>query len=136
MGTRNLRGFTLIELMIVVVVLSIIMTIGVTSYRDSMLKGRRAEAKADMLELAQLLERFYTENNSFATFAQPFNQSPRTGTAHYSLAVAAAAQTYTITATPQGGQADDTTCGTLTLTQAGARTAGGVTTNNNICWDR
>ena len=76
MSKSSTRGFTLIELMIVVVVLSIIMTIAVTSYRDSVLKARRAEAKADMLEMAQLLERYYTENNSFIGFPAPFSQSP------------------------------------------------------------
>ena len=59
------RGFTLIELMITVVIISIIAAIAYPSYIDSVRKARRADAQAHMLELASFMERFYTENNRY-----------------------------------------------------------------------
>lgn len=116
------HGFTLIELMIVVAVIAILASIAYPSYMDSVRKSRRGQAKADMVELAQLLERYHTENNTYVGFPLPFAQSPKTGTARYTLAIlpAATAATFGITATPQGGQASDT-CGTLTLDHAGRK---------------
>ena len=136
MKQRKSRGFTLIELMIVVVVLSIITTIAVSSYRGSVLKARRAEAKADLLELTQLIERFRTENNTFVGFTRPFTTSPRNGQAFYNLQFPAGqptATTYILQAVPQGAQANDTRCLTLTINQAGVRGTSGSGTVAD-CW--
>ncbi len=127
---NNQKGFTLIELMIVVAIIGILGAIALPSYQDSVRKTRRAEAQADLMELASTVERYFTENNTYVAWAVPatLNQSPRTGTALYLLTVGGvAATTYTLTATPQGGQAADT-CGTMTLTQTGA------TTPAAACW--
>lgn len=122
-GTRRIAGFTLIELMIVVAVVAILAAIAYPSYNDSVRKGRRGQAKADMMELAQRLERYRTVNNTYIGASQAgFTQSPTTGTARYSIpAVVTTQSTFTIRAVPQGGQASDP-CGTLTLNQAGQKT--------------
>ncbi|WP_277874220.1 type IV pilin protein [Luteimonas cucumeris] len=121
-----MRGFTLIELMVVVAVVAILASIALPSYQDSVRKSRRGQAKADLVELAQLLEREHTVRNSYGNdttdYDIPFNQSPKTGTAHYTIALSnQSANTFTLTATPAGSQANDT-CGNLTLNQAGAKT--------------
>ena len=121
---RRPRGITLLELMIVVVIVGILAAIAYPSYQDYVLRSHRADAQADLLELAQWLERHYTTNNTYAGAALPFSQTPRTGAARYNIAVAvpAGGQTFTLTATPAGTQAGDA-CGTMTINQLGVTTA-------------
>ena len=125
---RKAGGFTLIELMIVVAIVAIIAAIAVPSYQESVRKSRRAQAKADMIEYAQMAERHYTVNNSYATFALPADRD----TPQYDVQINANATTFTITATPQGGQAEDR-CGTLTVDQAGRKTRS-TSVPERDCW--
>ncbi|KAB7764069.1 type IV pilin protein [Xanthomonas maliensis] len=140
--SRHLRqraganGFTLIELMIVVAVVGILAAVAYPSYSDHIRKSRRAQAKADLVEYSQLLERSHTTNNTYANFkfgnGSTTIQSPREGgTAQYNITLATSQSTFTLTATPQGGQAKDR-CGTLTLNQAGVKTPSATTTSG--CW--
>lgn len=136
----NYRGFTLIELMIVVAIASILASVAYPSYVESVQRGNRAEARGILLEMAQLLERNFTEANRYDlnsagnAFALPVAQSPRTGTAKYTIQFAAGPTqtTYTLSAVPAGAMAGDV-CGTLTLTQTGVRGADGVVAD---CWQR
>ena len=66
-NTAN-HGFTLIELMIVVAIIGILASIAYPSYRDSVLKGRRAEARTAIAELMQQQERYMTQNNTYYAF--------------------------------------------------------------------
>lgn len=117
-------GFTLIELMIVVAVVAILASIAVPSYQEQIRKSRRAQAKSDMVEYAQMAERYFTVNNTYVGFALPTTQSPREAgaTARYLLALnpAPGATTFTITATAQGPQGNDR-CGNLSVTNTGAK---------------
>jgi type IV pilus assembly protein PilE len=118
-------GFTLIELMIVVAVVAILAAIAMPAYQEHVRKARRAQAKADLVEYAQLAERWHTVNNTYVGFALPSNQSPREAgaTAHYTLAInpVATQSVFTIAATAQGGQTNDL-CGNLSINQAGVKT--------------
>lgn len=130
------KGFTLIELMIVVAVIAILAAVAYPSYVEQVRKSRRAQAKADLVEYAQLAERSHTTNNTYANFrfsgGATTAQSPREGgTAHYVVTVQAAQGTFTLTATPQGDQAKDK-CGTLSINQAGVKTASASTVA--ACW--
>ncbi len=123
------RGFTLIEVMIVVVIISLLAGLALSSYGNYIRKARRADVKADMLQLAQLMERNYTESNDFSADAagNPINLATFgiTGGPFYNLSLARAATTYTISAAPVGSQQKDVLCMTLTLNQAGVRTVSG-----------
>lgn len=131
----DVAGFTLIELMVVVVVVAILASIAYPSYMEQMRKSRRAQAKADLVEYAQIAERFHTVNNTYAGFDTGLAQvSPReTGaTARYRLNMQSAQSTFTIGATALDDQANDR-CGNLSLNQAGAKTESGSAALSE-CW--
>jgi type IV pilus assembly protein PilE len=128
---RRNQGFTLIEMMIVVALMGILAAIAYPSYQDSVRKTRRADAKAVLAELAQFMERTYTENNSFKPGGNiptlPHLESPIDGSQkYYDLSISASSSTsFTLQAMPKGPQAGD---GLLTLSSTGARW---WDTNNN-----
>lgn len=143
MAIRPNQGFTLIELLIVVAVIGILSAIAFPMYQQYVQRASRADAQADLLELAQWMERRFTrpidprsaQANRYAladgdrSADLPFNQTPRSGSARYNLtlSVAAAGQAFTLTATPAAAQVGDA-CGTLTINQQG------VTTPALNCW--
>jgi type IV pilus assembly protein PilE len=132
------RGFTLIELVIVVAIVAILAAIALPSYRQQVLKAHRSQAKADLLEYSQGLERYYSVNRTYVGAALPFAVSPRDGAGgspYYNLALNAVAgppSTYTITATPINSQTGDVRCGTLTVNQLGQKFYSG-TGDDNFC---
>ena len=126
-------GFTLIVLIIVVAILAIIILVAYPSYRDQMVKTRRAEGKAVLSSAEARMERCFTRfsayNNAACTGIFPLNSE----NGWYQVTTSAVnATSYTLSAAPQKSQAvDDTLCGTLTLTSTGIRGQSGTGTN---CW--
>lgn len=64
---RQIAGITLMELMIVVVIIGILAAIAYPNYRQYMARAKRNEAKAELLKIATLQERFYLQNNTYTT---------------------------------------------------------------------
>lgn len=135
-------GFSLIELMVVVAIIAILASIAYPSYQDSVRKSRRAQLKADIAELAQRYERFHTINNTYVGFWQTVAgsatgtiNSPSTegATVAYQISSVAQPNTFTLTAEPQGAQQQDTLCGTLGLSNTGAKTKTGSGALSD-CW--
>lgn len=130
---RRSHGFSLIELMIAVAVISILASIALPSYQDYVRRAARSEAKAIMLETAQYMERYFSTNNSYLNAALTSSVSPKgaSGSAvryNITFSVTPTATAYTIQAAPVNGQSSDS-CGTLTITQTGARTP-----TTSSCW--
>lgn len=133
---RGSAGFTLIELMIVVVVVGILAAIALPNYREQVVNSRRATAGACLVEVAQAMERWYTTNMTYVGAAPQCSQQNEMAGHYGAVAVGnLTARTYTLTVTPAGAQASaDTKCGALTLTQAGVKGEGGSATNASDCF--
>jgi len=133
---KRTSGFTLIEVMIVVVIIGILATVAYPAYTRYIQDSRMATAQGDLMELAQFMERQYSLNNTYVGVTLPFTVSPRDGgTVAYNLSFPAAptANAYVLRAVPApGGPQVGHTCGTLTLNQAGVRTPDPAT--NPRCW--
>ncbi|HEX4330210.1 MAG TPA: type IV pilin protein [Burkholderiales bacterium] len=139
------RGFTLIELMIVVIVISVLAAIAIPSYTAYITRGKRASARTAIQNLAQIEERFFTQNNNYQSVAA--GSSVTAGwvnfvgdvytTRYYDLTVTTAAGTtttaaaFTISAVPTNGFTDNQ-CGTLSLTSTGLQSP----TSVSDCWQR
>jgi type IV pilus assembly protein PilE len=139
------RGFTLIELMIVVAVIAILAAIAIPSFSESVAQSRRNEARSVLVQAGQWMERYRAENNgSYIGAALPANlrAAPEPpAAARYTVAVSAiTATTYLLTAAPVAtGPMSADPCGSFTLDGTGQRTVGtGVTTGALFerCWPR
>jgi type IV pilus assembly protein PilE len=141
-------GFTLVELMIVIVIASTLLAIAIPSYLDKVRKSRRVEAKTALLDLAGREERFFNTNNTYSstpadlgygggtvtTFPMPVASSYYQVDVTFTPVVVGpplVAPTYTITATAINDQLKDTQCQTFTLTNTGLQTS---TPNPTQCW--
>ena len=136
MRNTTQRGFSLIELLIVVVIASILTMIAVPSYQASVIKSRRAEGKVALNDIAQKLERCFTQFGSYnAAGCGIVNaQVIQSQEGFYAVTVAIPnASTYTLTGAPQGVQVSDALCGSLGINSTGVRTKTG-TSALQYCW--
>jgi type IV pilus assembly protein PilE len=132
---RKTHGFTLIELMVVVAIVVILATIAYPSYEEQMIKTRRAEGRAAMLEVATRLERCFTRFNAYDHAACAGLASMRSENGYYQVSASAINTTFfSLQAQPQLAQVKDTKCGTLTLTSVGVRGQSGTPPSGYKCW--
>ena len=127
------RGFTLIEIMIVVAIIAILAAIAFPNYTQHVLKTHRGLAQAEMLEMAQDLERCYTRTNNYGGCGIG-NRTLDSGRYEISIATPQTNQ-FTLTAVPQEqGRQDSDKCGSLTLNHQGVRGVSADGMNVNECW--
>ena len=130
-----IRGFTLIELMIVLAIVALIIAFGYPSYRTQVLQANRSDGMIFVLEIADRQERFYSDRSTYTTDITDLGYANTTSPdGKYTVAITDDPSnditlTYRITATPQGNQADDT-CDSFTVDSLGTRTS-----SPDGCWD-
>ena len=136
------RGFTLIEVMIVVVIVGVLLAIAVPGYQSSMEKGRRSDAKSALLDVANRQEQFMLDRGTYTLDmtqlgldADPYISEDE----HYSVDAAvcdggAITRCFALTATPRSSspQSHDTRCTAFVLGSDGSKTASGSDAAN--CW--
>ncbi len=138
---RKNQGFTLIELMIVVLIVGILAAIAWPQYTQYVLDSNRSTCAARLVELQNNMERYFTENQTYqdgsggpavTDFFASADCPPNQSNAPYTLSITSAATTYTLTATAQGRQTNDD-CGNLTLDETGDKGVSGSASLDQ-CW--
>lgn len=134
------NGFTLIELMVTVVILSILTAIAMPAYNRYVLHANRSEAIALLNEVAAREERYYAQNNAYTATLTALNLRNTSGLSdngYYQLSISISDDTqggYLLTATPQRTQVNDTECATMKLNALGEKTVTGTATDSTACW--
>jgi type IV pilus assembly protein PilE len=150
-----MRGFTLIEMLIALVVVGILAAIALPSFNSSIRKSRRADAFAALSALQQAQERWRSNQGSYASNAQltlaptatppGLGLSATSGSGYYGIAISSADATgyiATATATTGTSQADDAGCQVLAVRMQGGNASSGGGTSSvdwadpNHCWAR
>ncbi|MCW8924966.1 MAG: prepilin-type N-terminal cleavage/methylation domain-containing protein [Xanthomonadales bacterium] len=125
---RSNYGFSLIELMIVIAVITILVMLSYPSYANFIRKANRAQAQTALLDWANRQEVWRADHPSYSNAINPAN------TEHYTYSIVSTATSFTLTATAIGSQATDTekgvSCVTMTLLQDGTTGPAG----HEQCW--
>ena len=132
---KKTAGFTLLELMIVLAVLSIIVAVGYPSYQEQVRKSHRAEGMGQLLELADRMERAYSDRGTYPTdITEVYVATTENGL--YSLSIVTANNvSFIVSAAPTSvkNQNDDK-CHTFTLTSLGEKSVSGGSLGSTDCW--
>lgn len=126
----NVKGFTLVELMIVITIIAVLAILSYPSYVQFVRKADRAEAQADLQDWANRQEIWRADNMGYNTSINPPD------TELYAYTIVSTATTFTLTATARGSQQADkeegVSCATMTLAQNGSTGPDG----HQLCWRR
>lgn len=128
------KGFTLIEVMIVVAIIGILAAIAYPSYDEYVKRGNRTEGQAFLSDVAARQERYFSQNNAYITDVANIAKlgvTANSPTGKYSIVLAGGGGGYILTA---NNQFSDAKCATLTLNALGVRGSSGSRSDKNDCW--
>jgi type IV pilus assembly protein PilE len=148
-----MRGFSLLELVIAMVIAALLAAIAIPSYNTYVLRSHRTDAKTALLDLASMEERYFSTQNIYSStttdlgYAGAFPVTVANGyyqvqapvvipaVAPTALSPGGTPSTFSITAVPIGIQLNDTPCASFTISSGGVQTATGTDPNPNVdCW--
>jgi type IV pilus assembly protein PilE len=137
------RGFTLLELMIVVVIISILAAIAIPAYGRYAYRAHRVDGQELLLRLANAQERYYSTNNKYGSLTDVGFTNANSEKGYYNATVTvsanpagSASQAFVAVAAPVGAQVRDV-CGNLAIDNAGVKTplaTSSSSTTNGSCW--
>ena len=130
---NRMRGVTLLELMVVVVIIGILTAIAFPNYQEFTARAKRTEAKSVLLEIASNQERFYLNANSFGNLTDLGYPDPLiSDSGNYTISIPVAdAAGFTATAAYNHGGSEHDRCTEFTIDGAGNKTSSGSIGN---CW--
>lgn len=126
--STGVRGFTLIEVLIVVAILGILSAIAFPQYYSYVEKARRADAQVALMIEVQTLERCRATSSTYVGCNVSDEESPES---HYQISVTTNTSSFTLTATGQNSQAQDADCRVMSITSQGIRNPSPST---SACW--
>ena len=129
----RISGFTLIELMVVILIIAVLASVAVPAYLEHVRKARRADAQQYLMSLAQMQQRYFLDNRAHTNVVANLMATPPSVSSYYTVSITVNAgppSTFSIEAQPSGGGQDRDPCGTLTVTSTGLRTS----SSGNNCW--
>ena len=135
---RAQAGITLLELMVVVTIIALLAAFGYPSYREYVIRAQRTEGRAALLQYAAEQEKFYLNNNTYATQMSQLRGTGgatfTTDSGQYIISIVAPnpASDYSLVATYQGGGAEAGKCQTFQINSRNETSSGPHTD----CWDR
>ena len=147
MACDRIKGFSLVELMVVVFIIAVLLTLTLPGYQEQRRKTGRALGAAELLEVMMRQEQYFVDHkryagdlNALGYLASPYAINSQGSAVAavatnriYLIDIATRQNAYTLFAIPQLSQAQDRACGTLSLDSLGIKLATGTKAAQD-CW--
>lgn len=132
-SSNTARGFTLIEVMVVIGVISVLAAIAWPMFTEQSLKNGRANAVIALTRISNELNKYYSDNEGYTGYT--VSTAVNNGLKNYTITLTQlTASQFTVTATPTGAQAADADCTTLTINHLGQKGYTGAAPSSARCW--